>query len=1038
MLKPLASVYMVCGLPKDPSCWTFGQPDYLPDHLPGALPRFWRPEVLGTTTTGDACLAKRNPDIIRPITSSSQIDPDHLISKHELNQIQAKTMKLCFPREVEVIASTLQPPSTTHCFNFSIPIPSNNNSYYRYDHNSHRYSQLESSVAPQKTYYGACLQVWSHSDLKRTQAIKKILVEGPKSRSVAISKAMKAAAVGKRFQNRISKSIRHSNLTRNSTFSNSASSFNSNDLNFLSNPPQPISNQEMDFGYSSTEHFFSESDLGDFNQNNFSTFATINQDNAPSQLYLDQNEEIDQIVNGNLPLWLGYSLVLISRFPIYDLMVDHLKVNWARFHHSIGQHSQETLKILSFSCARETYDRYSSSPSSIDSTFFVCKVPGKRDLSNPGLEQVDFTMWPIFKSLSMSHIVSIYEVALSPMGRVVFFSNYSQMLNITIESFRTLLELRGWVGMCQSIVHARDVKIYLEDPGPFLLGMNSQLRRVTSGASPEIMMVDIDNDSIHCIKPNPLALTKGQVRMKIEKKLEELLGTFGGTRSVPKEFREAFPAGRFRPLSAVETKGKLRETERILPPPEWNWDQARTIIAFDSVLSKIPRKGLAKILGRKSYRQAAILDPSARHVQEIVRKHTIGFVDRRDILETKIWKLNRRLTFLMAESMEWKSHFESIQNFVNRLSNESQGLKTRLEIERRRQKTLSGVVDQQKTKQAELESRLLGTEQAWMTAQIQLAKAQSIREELERQKEFMVSEMKSIAMGDEESLIEEIIPRVESRIGFSDSSSRNCVSPQPNSLTTKNLDRLSKKVEGNGFDDYSESGDFQSDCQESDCSEFKSGNSNIASKSLSRSAVIETMRSIQERLESALRTAGQLDEEELKSYDVSGADCLMGKRTSRSGVSAESYDSKTISLQRGRRKPTPSTDLHCSISSSINMSPSSFRSPGSNTDLSSHGSDVPKDELMEVTNNGSSLMNNHRAILRSSTVSLLKPGMSIFDDRITKGFDARDFQTSRILEEDSRDSSECEEEKEEEEMHPRYSIISDSQDDTASFVSAED
>lgn len=59
---------------------------------------------------------------------------------------------------------------------------------------------------------------------------------------------------------------------------------------------------------------------------------------------------------------------------------------------------------------------------------------------------------------------------------------------------------------------------------------------------------------------------------------------------------------------------------------------------------------------RRSYRQAPVLDRSAQHVQEIVRRHATGFVDRRDMLEAKIWKLNRRLTFLMSESMEWKTY----------------------------------------------------------------------------------------------------------------------------------------------------------------------------------------------------------------------------------------------------------------------------------------------------------------------------------------------------------------------------------------------
>jgi chromosome segregation ATPase len=108
------------------------------------------------------------------------------------------------------------------------------------------------------------------------------------------------------------------------------------------------------------------------------------------------------------------------------------------------------------------------------------------------------------------------------------------------------------------------------------------------------------------------------------------------------------------------------------------------------------------------------------------------------MLEAKIWKLNRRLAFLMSESMEWKQHFDSFQKFTDILSTESQALKTRLELERREHRTLTGVVAEQKSRQVELENRLLETEKAWMAAQVELAKAQEIREELQRQKEFMV------------------------------------------------------------------------------------------------------------------------------------------------------------------------------------------------------------------------------------------------------------------------------------------------------------
>lgn len=88
------------------------------------------------------------------------------------------------------------------------------------------------------------------------------------------------------------------------------------------------------------------------------------------------------------------------------------------------------------------------------------------------------------------------------------------------------------------------------------------------------------------------------------------------------------------------------------------WDQARLIKEFDAILASKPRTGLARFLPGKKSRRVAELDPSAKHVQSIVRKHAATFVDRRDLLEGKINKLNGKLASLMAESNEWSKSFD--------------------------------------------------------------------------------------------------------------------------------------------------------------------------------------------------------------------------------------------------------------------------------------------------------------------------------------------------------------------------------------------
>lgn len=1088
-MDTLATIYLVCGLPSNPQCWTLAQPDHSPTHLPGALPRFWRPEVLGNTVSGQEIRPHANhrssyeaqqvspPQTARHAThppsqprSIVGLDPTphDAISMAELTIIQTKAIKLAFPREVEVIASNVQPSSTTHCFSFTVPSPSDGQTQELLsdpfgrpgDHATTHSISTRNRPRAEKTYYAACLQVWSHSDRTRAEAIRKTVDEGSKAKSAALARAIKAASAGRKLTSKLEQAATSPMGILSRFDSSQTGSWNASvdRRHSLASCSLGESTDTED-----TEGFLSESEWEMCGEP--SRQVIIHKANLDRQ-------DISEQLSINTPFWLPYCLVLISKFPLYDLMVDHLKISWARYHHSIFKHSQEMLKMLNFSLPKSgSVIKVPVGSSKESHTNFIVQLPGKNDLSNGGLEQINFTIWPLFKCLSMSHIISIYEIGLSPMGRILFFSNYPAILNIAVQSFKLLLELRGWVGLCQSVIHVRDFNLYLEDPGPFILGANSQLRPLATDISPEIMIVDLDHDTIKCRKPHPNAFSKGQERIKIERKIFNCLGSMSGPKSVPVELHEAFPDGRFRPFSAVEIKNQPSEAERLLAPPEWNWDQAKTIIVLDNIMSKLPQRGLSKVFKRKVNRQAAVLDSSALHVQEIIRSHTVTFVNRRDMLETKIWKLNRRLTFLMSEAMQWKQHFDKFQQFTNMLSQESQDLKTRLENERREHLTLTGVVAEQKSRQTELENRLLETEKAWMAAQVELAKAQDIREELQRQKEFMVSEMKSIALDrDHESLMDEIVPKIESRIGsrpLSRSSVRIC--NNRSSLTTTNLKRLTSNTRYSYQEsmldscrapeshEESEMGHdpdlsmIRSPLAQSSFPEFESDVETISDevsagseppdedqrKNLSRCAVIETMRSIQSRLECALRTAGQLDEDELKSYDVSSHFA----KSTLSRMSTDSHDSKIVLLQRGRKKPINS--IHAEDENpclSASSSPLADSVPFESRSLSA---DDSNDEAQRPP----SLSRPSNRPPGSSNVSLLLPGSSIFGERpksspsnSTNGYSVLHRPRSRtldtVLDEESEEGAEEEEQEGvDDDIRSRGAL---SCDDGESFVSAND
>jgi nicotinamide N-methyltransferase len=251
---PLTSLYVVSGLPKAPHTWTLADPDSVLGltHSEGAVNRWWRAEVLGSTVSPGAGGGKKkkkvkgDTEVLKGAGALSKQEVGKMLSKalkvsptrrlHFLPDFLIFVPQLSFTREVEIIASTLQPASTVNTFSFTLPAPStplapsssmgllrtsvlsatasdrptsNVTSLFPYgDPFSHaRPSSTflgppglfppSSSSAPGVdqlgqganggtpdalgstiTYHGVCLTVWSHADAERSAAIRRTLEAG--------------------------------------------------------------------------------------------------------------------------------------------------------------------------------------------------------------------------------------------------------------------------------------------------------------------------------------------------------------------------------------------------------------------------------------------------------------------------------------------------------------------------------------------------------------------------------------------------------------------------------------------------------------------------------------------------------------------------------------------------------------------------------------------------------------------------------------------------------------------------------------------
>lgn len=239
---PLTTLYLVSGLPKSPHTWTLADTDSVAGlhHAEGAVGRWWRAEVLGSSVSPGVGRSRKKSKKDRKESTGEGVIPDGAkagprgsgaLGKTDLGRMLSKALKLSFPREVEIIAATLQPASTTHTFTFQIP--ANASSGVAQSHSAqaahlpglrtsvmsssttatynHPYvdptlprpsstylgppssTHLPPSTSPTSssdpsgdrgliTYHGVCLTVWSHADEERSLAIRRALESAARSR----------------------------------------------------------------------------------------------------------------------------------------------------------------------------------------------------------------------------------------------------------------------------------------------------------------------------------------------------------------------------------------------------------------------------------------------------------------------------------------------------------------------------------------------------------------------------------------------------------------------------------------------------------------------------------------------------------------------------------------------------------------------------------------------------------------------------------------------------------------------------------------
>ena len=734
----IAQLYAVFGLPKDPSVWTLAEEDCVAGvhHAESAVGRFWRPEVLGCSICPSPAevLSKKGAGAEMALEKESGAskwagrdsggkkpnNPKFIemsdgrggVEKAETARVLSKALKLSFTREIEIIVEqgNYPPSATSHTFSFSVPtISSSSDSGGGVSFDGRKAAgAVGVSVGKANAASGVGEGFGLESRAKAPGTAGGDLDDGPSLATFyGVVLTVWSAADDKR-----AKMIRKE-LTRAAKQRGGANA---------GSTPKSVKRSGSAGTQGANSWLDGEASHADEEDDRI-TSPTFN--NLPA----------------NSTFFMPYAICIVSRYPLYNLLGDWNKMAWHKYSRNIEMHNQLMSTILRHPAPR-LGEQFSVGSPDKDLSFH-CTFPGAMEWGT-GLIGSDLTMWPLFKTLSLDNILTICEVALANNGRVLFQSRHPALLGMAVETIKHLVELCGWRGVANQNCHARDVKIYLEDPGSWIIAINTELRSIIK-PSKEVCLVDLDINFVNCVRPPLRSISSKQAREKKRRRLMQAIFVSNVECSPPREFIEAYPGGRFRPLSNMVTTDANSAYEQ-LGTPVW-WNQVTVIQTFDRVLREGTKSTfLKKVLMARNSKVNNISESELAAILAL-RKRASTFVDARDGLENKIGRLNKRLAFLMSESEMWRAQFSKIQLLVDRLTKEANDLRSKVDKERRESKRLSSSLAQKDMEHVQLHLQLKETESAREEAQAELLKMQRAMESLETEREAMMDEIRAVISG---------------------------------------------------------------------------------------------------------------------------------------------------------------------------------------------------------------------------------------------------------------------------------------------------
>ncbi|KAK2748750.1 hypothetical protein FQN57_000331 [Myotisia sp. PD_48] len=155
----------------------------------------------------------------------------------------------------------------------------------------------------------------------------------------------------------------------------------------------------------------------------------------------------------------------------------------------------------------------------------------------PGSRNTD--LYPLFRSLSISNIIILYEYALSE-SRIIFLSSHTAMLNLASKALVELLFPFQWTGVFIPVLPARLVQA-IEAPCPYIVGIERRYENIEF-PSDDFVLVDLDQDLIESTsRPTPLPRHQRRKLQALLQLAAPLHHRYGIEAGPPAYAMEAFP-----------------------------------------------------------------------------------------------------------------------------------------------------------------------------------------------------------------------------------------------------------------------------------------------------------------------------------------------------------------------------------------------------------------------------------------------------------------------------------------------------------------